>query len=97
MTYKTVAAIKADGFKETLRWDEVSDAYTITRLYLAMGQAEDETLTEQQVTELLARWGQSNMLDDDFKVLEVDEYLTDLIMEGHEWHPLKTTPSKSDE
>lgn len=92
---KTVAAVRSDGFRETLRWDDALDRFTVDRTFIAMGQTTTEDLTEEGARALLLRWGEADRLDDDFEVLEVDEYLQDLIMEGEEWHPLKT-PSTSD-
>lgn len=94
---KTVAVVKTDGFRETLRWDDVNDVFLLERLFIAMGQSSSGSLTEEEARRQLARWGEADRLEDDFEVLEVNEYLTDIIMEGEEWHPLKPTRSTSDE
>jgi hypothetical protein len=89
---KHIATVRDGGFRETLSWDEDADTFSLSRTFIEVGQTMKETLTESKARACLARWGEADRLEDTFSVEEVDEYLTDLVMEGEEWHPLKKTP-----
>jgi hypothetical protein len=90
---------RATGFKHKLEWqrDLGGFAFRHTCTLEEMGMSSVEVLDSDEVTALLEQWGQQDHLEDSFEVLEADEHLLDVLMEGREWHPLRPTRSMNDE
>jgi hypothetical protein len=89
MPFRTIAVIRADGFREELSVSaEKPHKFKLLRVFISMGQSIEEELTTAGAKQLLARWGELNMLLDDFEVMSTEEQALDSLMEGQEWHPL---------
>lgn len=96
--WDTVAVVRnrSTGFRHKLEWQRTELAFRHTSTLEAMGMSSSKSLDSDEAVALLELWGQQDQTDDGFEVLEADEHLLDVLMEGREWHPLRPTRSTSE-
>lgn len=87
--FRKVATVRNGGVVETLNWDG-REGFMLEASFATIGQRVETEKSADEARRDLTTWGELDRLDDDFEVTFADEEALDRIMEGCEWHELRT-------